>query len=472
MIKFCIISVSFTSIIILSILLTIILYPSYLTIEQKKQRIHEVDDFERNIFKGYGFDINYDEGIDIVYIWLDQKSRIYLKDWKIMENWISLDQTFITDKPPNFIQYFLRFIWKNVKWVKRIHIIVPTIDYLRYVNISHPKIHVIEHKDFINEEFLPNFNWRAVLSHIINIDAISPHFLLFTDTMYPVNLDPSFFIDPVTGARKIYLMDKLNDPLIEEDENIAEITKNLVLNYTKLTKDVYDKVKNITVETRVPILLSKSILKQLETKFYDFIENIRSHRFRSTTSYDLLQLHHYYLVVENMKLNIDIQLKLKSLDTNSDDKIDENELKSAYPSLTHQNINLPMEINNPDNQIIKLIEEQLLHKREYLIKTINESDSMIIEDHSKFSNSIKDFEKKNKSILYLGSSFLNDATFQSLSTIESYFQSKVPESSPYENYIPSPVGFINLAGIFVIGGGIILLMMMSKLLSVKTIKNQ
>lgn len=474
MIKFCIISVGFTSLIILSVLLTILFYPTYLTIEPTKYPIQEVDNFEGNIFKSFGFNTNYNEGIDIVYIWIDQKSRIYLKDWKTMEDWKDLDQKFISDKPPNFIQYYLRFLWKNIPWIRRIHIVVPTIDYLRFVNVSNPKINVIEHKDFIKEKFLPNFNWRAVLSNVIDVDTISPHFLLFTDTMFPVNMDPSFFIDPSTGGRKIYLMNELNDPLVEEEENIIKISKDLILNHTQLPKNVYNVAKNITVETRVPILLSKSILKELENKFQDIFENIKSHRFRSTKSYDLLQLHQYYLVIENIKLNSTIEIKLNSFDTNKDGQIDENELKNSIsiPDSEFQHIKLPIQIKNPDLSIINILKKQLSIK-EYPIKLTNEANSLILESLPRgLSQKIKDFENQNDSILYLGSSFLMDATFQSLSIIENFFKSKVPEHCPYENKIPSPVGFINLAGIMIIGGGIILLMMISKLLSVKTIKNQ
>ena len=171
---FCTISIGITVIIITSVMMTVLLYPNQMKIRQNQDNSSNKDfgTYDKNPLKNYGFEV--DDGIDIVILWLDQKSKMHIKDWKDFDKHdIDEKNLRIADRTPNFIQYFMRFVWENISWVRRIHIVVPSFDNLSFVNTTHPKINIIRHNDIIKNESLPNFNWRSVFSHIIGIEEIS-----------------------------------------------------------------------------------------------------------------------------------------------------------------------------------------------------------------------------------------------------------------------------------------------------------
>ena len=49
---------------------------------------------------------------------------------------------------------------------------------------DHPKLHIVNHRDFIPEEYLPTFSSHAIELNMHRIPDLAEHFLYFNDDVY------------------------------------------------------------------------------------------------------------------------------------------------------------------------------------------------------------------------------------------------------------------------------------------------
>ncbi|EKF52582.1 glycosyl transferase [Lactococcus garvieae] len=98
----------------------------------------------------------------------------------------------------------LRSIEKFAPWVNKIHIVtwghIP-----EWLNTEHPKINVVNHRDFIPEDCLPTFNSNAIEFSFDKIPGIADYFVYVNDDVFfNVPTEPTdFFVD---GKPKLQLM--------------------------------------------------------------------------------------------------------------------------------------------------------------------------------------------------------------------------------------------------------------------------
>lgn len=80
----------------------------------------------------------------------------------------------------DLIRFQFRSIEQYTPWVRRIFLVVD--DQLpAWLNRSHPKLQVINHRDFIPSRYLPVFNSCAIQLHLHRIESLSEQFVLFDD---------------------------------------------------------------------------------------------------------------------------------------------------------------------------------------------------------------------------------------------------------------------------------------------------
>ena len=91
------------------------------------------------------------------------------------------------------LKYWFRAVEAYAPWVNQVHFI--TWGHLpEWLNTAHPKLHLVNHKDYIPEEYLPTFNSRPIELNFHRIPGLSEHFVYFNDDMLlnsPVS--PDFF---------------------------------------------------------------------------------------------------------------------------------------------------------------------------------------------------------------------------------------------------------------------------------------
>ena len=100
-------------------------------------------------------------------------------------------------------QYWFRSIEMYAPWVRKVHLI--TWGHLpAWLNADHPKLHIVNHRDYIPGEYLPTFSSHPIENNIHRIDGLAEHFILFNDDVYlsRPTVPEDFFVDglPVDTA--------------------------------------------------------------------------------------------------------------------------------------------------------------------------------------------------------------------------------------------------------------------------------
>jgi len=138
------------------------------------------------------------------------------------------------------LQYIFRAFEKFTPWVNKIFFI--TWGHLpKWLNIEHPKLIIVNHKEYIKKENIPLFNVNPIEINMHKIKGLSEHFVYFNDDLFilkPLGVDEFFRQGvPVDFA----IMDSLHDGLISHIvlNDIDLINKN----FNRHVKPEYEKRK-------------------------------------------------------------------------------------------------------------------------------------------------------------------------------------------------------------------------------------
>lgn len=96
----------------------------------------------------------------------------------------------------DILKYWFRAVEKYAPWVNRIHF-VTCGQWPDWLNANHPKLRLVDHKDFIPSEYLPTFNSMTIGLNLHRIPDLTEHFVYFNDDVYvnrPVSPE-DFFVD-------------------------------------------------------------------------------------------------------------------------------------------------------------------------------------------------------------------------------------------------------------------------------------
>jgi hypothetical protein len=85
-----------------------------------------------------------------------------------------------------FLKYWFRGVEKFAPWARKIHFITcgQKPDWL---NVSNPKLCLVNHEDYIPKQFLPCFNSSSIEMHLHKIPSLSEHFVHFNDDFFIIN---------------------------------------------------------------------------------------------------------------------------------------------------------------------------------------------------------------------------------------------------------------------------------------------
>ncbi|MBR2289905.1 MAG: Stealth CR1 domain-containing protein [Clostridia bacterium] len=134
------------------------------------------------------------EKIDFVILWVDGSDEKWLQE-KSKYN----AENAVSDSSEKFrdwdnLKYWFRGVEKYAPWVNNIFFItyghLPT-----FLNVNHPKIKIINHKDYIDEKYLPTFNSNVLDLNIHRISGLSEKFVYFNDDVFIINdvVESDFF---------------------------------------------------------------------------------------------------------------------------------------------------------------------------------------------------------------------------------------------------------------------------------------
>ena len=94
------------------------------------------------------------------------------------------------------LPYWFRGVEKFAPWVRTIHFV--TYGHLpAWMNVNHPKLHIVNHSDYIPYKYLPTFNSHTIEWNFHKILGLSEKFVYFNDDMFLLKaVKPTdFFID-------------------------------------------------------------------------------------------------------------------------------------------------------------------------------------------------------------------------------------------------------------------------------------
>lgn len=93
-----------------------------------------------------------------------------------------------------FLKYWFRGVEKFAPWVRKIHF-VTSGQKPEWLDADNPKLHLVHHKDYIPEQFLPTYNSVVIERYVHKIPGLADHFVYFNDDFYlisPIGIDRFF----------------------------------------------------------------------------------------------------------------------------------------------------------------------------------------------------------------------------------------------------------------------------------------
>lgn len=289
--------------------------------------------------------------IDIVYTYVDGSDSNWLQKKSLAEQKY-FGKTTSASNSARFmdnqeIKYSLRSIEKFAPWVNKIFIVTDN-QIPDWLNINNAKLQIIDHKEiFSKEEYLPNFNAKAIETQIHHIKDLSEHFIYFNDDMFlGRNTSPEDFFDK-DGNPKIFVSEFIalpNKKVFDFDsrnENKKNDYQESVIKTRILFKNHFGKNIYYNIRHGVKPLL-KSVLYKLESLFPNEIDFTAKNKFRTGSDLMMFHLCQFYCLGEN----IGKAVYLHSIDhKNIFKKLFFNKRKNSFYFVNLDNSNLELKLN-------------------------------------------------------------------------------------------------------------------------------
>ena len=81
------------------------------------------------------------------------------------------------------LKYWFRGVEKYAPWVNRIHF-VTCGQKPEWLNVHHPKLHLVTHGDYMPKEYLPTFSANPIELNLHRIEGLSEQFVYFNDDTF------------------------------------------------------------------------------------------------------------------------------------------------------------------------------------------------------------------------------------------------------------------------------------------------
>ena len=122
--------------------------------------------------------------IDFVLLWVDGNDPEWLKEKsKYSPSRIDDSNSSNRFKDLGLLKYWFRAVEVYTPWVRKIHFV--TWGHLpSFLNTSHPKLHIVNHKEYIPAKWLPTFSSHTLELNIHRINGLSDFFVYFNDDTF------------------------------------------------------------------------------------------------------------------------------------------------------------------------------------------------------------------------------------------------------------------------------------------------
>lgn len=132
--------------------------------------------------------------IDFVVLWVDGNDPNWLAEKKEYSP-LSVDDSNTASRFRDWglMKYWFRSIESFAPWVRRIHFV--TWGHLPpFLNTEHPKLHIVNHRDYLPERYLPTYSSHCLEMNLHRIEDLSDCFVYFNDDMFLTKpLQPEYY---------------------------------------------------------------------------------------------------------------------------------------------------------------------------------------------------------------------------------------------------------------------------------------
>lgn len=123
--------------------------------------------------------------IDFVLIWVDGSDPQWQAE---KEKYLATEKGIIDATQTRYrdwdnLKYWFRAVEKYAPWVNRVHF-VTCGQMPDWLDPNAPKLHLVNHSDFIPAEFLPTFSSHPIELNLHRIDGLSEQFVYFNDDFF------------------------------------------------------------------------------------------------------------------------------------------------------------------------------------------------------------------------------------------------------------------------------------------------
>ncbi len=132
--------------------------------------------------------------IDFVVMWVDMDDPAWRADFAKYSGLASVDNSRNETSEARFRDYgFLRYWFRGVErftpWVRKVHF-VTCGQKPAWLDETNPRLRLVDHRDFIPEEFLPTFNSGVIESWLHRIPGLAERFVFFNDDFFLTSPTP------------------------------------------------------------------------------------------------------------------------------------------------------------------------------------------------------------------------------------------------------------------------------------------
>jgi len=150
--------------------------------------------------------------IDIVIPWVDGGDPEWQAQHRLYKADKNSDNSSARFRDWETLRYWFRGIHKFAPWVRKVHFL--TWGHLpKWLDTSHPKLNIVNHRDFIPEKYLPTFSSHVIELNMHRIPDLAERFVYFNDDVYLTSLtsDADFFKDGIPADAGVFGIVKNTD---------------------------------------------------------------------------------------------------------------------------------------------------------------------------------------------------------------------------------------------------------------------
>ena len=226
-------------------------------------------------------------GIDLVYLWVDGNDP----KWQARRN-AFLGRP-VEDKPTDCkgryadndeLKYSLRSVEMYAPWIRRIFIVTDA-QVPEWLDLSKPKIRIVDHTEIMPEVCLPSYNSSVIEHFLYKIPGLSERFLFANDDMFlnkPVSPETFYAEDGLPVIRVTY--SRLRDWLLMFKKRVFGVPlKNyvrIIRNSAELVRKKFGTYYNVKPHHNIDAYL-KSDCRRAELMFEDEIGRTLSNHVRN-----------------------------------------------------------------------------------------------------------------------------------------------------------------------------------------------